>query len=130
MGFNSKNKNKNEFELITVCNKLNTVVIGGANKIINQFNEKHPNSKIIIYINRRYSTGGLYEKIGFKFIKKTKPNYYYIKPGKYKRESRYKYKKSVLIKMGFESSKTEELIMKELNYYRIYDSGQLKYELN
>ncbi len=136
MGFGSKRlslgnktEKENEFEMLRFCNKLNTTVIGGASKLLKHFIKNHANCKIISYANRRYSKGGLYEKLGFSFLKKTKPNYYYVKPGTYKRENRFKYRKSVLVKMGFESSKTEELIMRERKYYRIYDSGQLKYEL-
>lgn len=42
--------------------------------------------------------------------------------------SRYNYKKSILIKEGFDPEKTEHEIMLERKIYRIYDSGQLKYK--
>ena len=60
-------------------------------------------------------------------VKETKPNYWYIK--KLKREYRYKFKKQNLIKMGYDSSKTEWEIMQEMGYDRIWDCGNYRYEL-
>lgn len=39
-------------------------------------------------------------------------------------------KSSILIKQGFDSNKTEREIMFERKYYRIYDCGTKRYELN
>ena len=64
------------------------------------------------------------------FISNSKPNYYYIKPGKINREHRFKYRKDVLIKQGFDSSKTEFGITDERGYLRIYNCGNIKYKLN
>ena len=129
LALGSKHNEKNEYELLRFCNKINTTVIGGASKLLKIFKEKHPNCKIITYANRRYSQGLLYKKLGFVFIHKTKPNYFYIKPGSLIRENRFKYRKSVLVSNGFDPLKTEKDIMLERGFHRIYDSGQLKYEL-
>lgn len=47
---------------------------------------------------------------------------------KVQRESRFKYRKSELIKQGFDKNKTEKQIMIDRNYFRIYDCGTLKFE--
>jgi hypothetical protein len=56
----------------------------------------------------------------------TNVNYYYIKNGK--KYNRFSFRKDVLISKGFDKSKTEACLMKELGYTRIYDCGSMKYE--
>lgn len=132
MNFGKKRKNmnskniKNEFELLRFCNKLNTSVIGGASKLFKYFIRNYKFIKITTYADRSYSKGELYNKLGFKFIHKTQPNYYYIINNK--REYRFKYRKDILIKNGYDKNKSEHQIMLERNIYRIYNSGNLKYE--
>jgi hypothetical protein len=65
--------------------------------------------------------------MGFKYIGKSEPNYYYIIDGI--RKHRFAFRKDVLIKEGFDSNKTEKEIMLERNIFRIYDSGHMKYEV-
>ena len=84
--------------------------------------------KIISYADRRYFNGDLYRKLGFTFIKFTSPNYWYFKKGKLNREHRYKYRKDVLVREGYDTNKTEHEIMGERGYYRIYDCGNFKFE--
>lgn len=81
---------------------------------------------MISYADRRWSKGNLYENLGFTLLSKTKPNYFYTK-GHY-RENRFKYRKSEIIETEEDKAKTEKQIMKDRGYYRIYDSGTLKYE--
>ena len=44
-----------------------------------------------------------------------------------KRENRFKYRKSELIKQGFDKEKSEHEIMLERGIYRIYDCGTKAY---
>lgn len=123
-------KNIGEYELLRYCSKLNTVVVGGASKLLKWFIKKHNPIKIITYSDRRYSMGNLYLKLGFMFIKNTTPNYWYFKSGDLILHHRFKFRKNVLIdKYGYSPDKTESQIMAELNYYKIYDSGHKKFEL-
>jgi len=57
--------------------------------------------------------------------RKSRLDYYYVNKGI--RENRFKYRKSELIKEGFDAKKTEKEIMFDRKMYRIYDSGSLKY---
>lgn len=117
-----------EFELVRFCNKLNTVVVGGASKLLKHFiKEIHP-SKIISYADRRWSNGNLYEKLGFIHIRNSKPSYFYILNGQ--RYNRFAFRKDVLVKEGYNASKSEHEIMLERKIYRIYDCGTMVYELN
>ena len=113
------------YELLRFCNKLNTTVIGGASKLLKHFVKVHNPNEIISYCDRRWSQGDLYEKLGFKFDHVSQPNYYYVIKGK--RENRFKYRKSELVKQGFDKNKTEHEIMLERGIYRIYDCGTKAY---
>jgi len=123
---NSKSKNTDEYEMIRFCNKLNTNVIGGADKLFKYFINKYNPSDIISYANRDYSNGNLYKILNFNLISITRPNYYYVINNK--REYRYKYRKDILIKQGYDPNKTEHEIMLERKIYRIYNSGNLKFK--
>lgn len=117
------------YELLRFCNKLNTTVIGGASKLFKYFiNNYNPNT-IISYADRRWSEGNLYYNLGFNLIGESRPNYFYINLKNTNiREGRFKYRKDILIKQGFDHDKSEHEIMKEREYARIYDCGVLKFE--
>ena len=114
-----------EYELLRFCNKLNTVVIGGASKLFNYFIKKYNPKSVISYADRRWSQGNLYEKLGFKLYNESKPNYFYILNEK--RKNRFNFRKSILVKNGFDKNKSEHKIMLNRGIYRIYDCGCLCY---
>ena len=116
------------FELTRFCNKINHNVIGGASKLLNHFEKNHNPYKIVSYADRRWSEGDLYYLTGFDFIHSSSPNYFYI--AGLNRENRFKYRKSELVKQGFDPNKTEKQIMQERGYNRIYDCGTLKFIKN
>lgn len=126
----NKIKDDNVFELYRFSS-LN--VIGGFNKLIKFFIKTYYPKKIITYADRNWSPSDkfcFYSNAGeFTFVSNTKPNYSYTK--KYnKREHRFNYRKDVLVKMGFDPEKSESQIMMENGYDRIWDTGNLKYEMN
>ena len=114
------------YEILRFCNKLNYYIIGSASKLFKYFKYNYKPIKIISYVDRRWSAGNLYRQLGFIELQPSKPNYWYIINGV--REYRYKYRKSELIKQGFDKDKTEHEIMLERNIYRIYDCGNLKFQ--
>ena len=113
------------FELTRFCNKINTNVIGGASKLLKHFEKNYKPFEIVSYADRRWSKGNLYEQLGFEFVHNSRPNYFYFK--KLIRENRFKYRKSELVKQGFDPNKTEKQIMEERGYNRIYDCGTMKF---
>ena len=113
------------YELFRFCNKLNTTIIGGADKLLKYFIKTHNPKEIISYADRRWSQGDLYEKLGFDFIHNSKPNYWYILGTN--REYRFKFRKDVLVKEGFDIHKSEREIMLERGIYRVYDCGNKVY---
>jgi len=120
-----KSTKENEYELLRFCNKLNTNIVGGASKLFNYFIKNYNPSIIITYADRSFSKGNLYNKLGFEFVEKTQPNYYYIIDGI--RKYRFNFRKDKLMKEGYDSNKTEHQIMLERKIYRIYNSGNLKF---
>lgn len=122
----SKN-NGQTYELLRFCNKLNTTVIGGASKLLKHFIDKVKPKHIISYADKRWSNGNLYEKLGFRHTHDSRPNYFYIIG--HQRENRFKYRKDVLVKQGFDPNKTEKEIMKERGIHRIYDCGSMVFEM-
>jgi hypothetical protein len=67
----------------------------------------------------------MYETLGFTLSHHSQPNYYYIIGNN--RKNRFKYRKSELIKEGFDPEKSEKEIMEERGIHRIYDCGSLVY---
>ena len=117
---------ENIYELLRFCNKLNTTVIGGADKLLKHFIKNYSPKEIISYADKRWSKGNLYEKLGFEFIHDSKPSYFYIINKN--REYRFKYRKDILVKEGYDSNKSEHQIMLDRKIYRIYDCGNKKYK--
>src|SRR3990167_598260 len=116
-----------EYDLMRFATKYK--VIGIAGKLLQYFiNNYHP-KKIITYADRRWSTGNLYEKIGFLKTGESKPNYWYVKRDYDIREYRFGYRKSILLKEGYSSDLSEWQIMQIKGYDRVWDCGNLKYEL-
>lgn len=118
----------NEYELTRFSNLLNHNVIGSASKLLKYFIEKYNPNKIVSYSDVRLFSGDLYIKLNFERKNQSKPNYYYVVNGI--RRNRFNYRKSVLVKQGFNKDKTEKQIMFERNIYRIYDCGNIRWELN
>src|SRR5574344_1824490 len=123
-----KSTNIGEFELLRFCNKLTTNVVGGASRLFKHFIKTYNPTEITTYADRSFSQGKLYDALGFEFVSKTEPNYYYVVDGI--RKHRFNYRKDKLIKDGFDQNKTEHQIMLDRKIYRIYDSGNLKFKYN
>lgn len=118
-------KTENVYELLRFCNKLNTNVVGGASKLLKYFEDTFSPEGIVSYADLRWSQGDLYNKLNFEFVHQSEPNYFYTKG--LSRENRFKYRKSELVKQGYDINKTEKEIMNELGFSRIYDAGTLKF---
>ena len=120
------------WELYRFCSKTNTSVVGGASKLLNYFIKTYNPKKIISYADRRWSAGNLYEKIGFKKVSDTPPNYWYFGRGNsYKRHHRFGFAKHTLSKKLeiFDPNLSEWENMKANGWDRIWDCGSIKYEL-
>jgi hypothetical protein len=118
------------YEMIRLCSSMKYQIVGGSNRLLAYFEKAIKPKKIISYCDVRFFSGNTYLNLGFKFIKVTKPNYFYIKPNDLKRYNRFNFRKDRLVKMGFDKDSTEKEIMEKLGYLRVYDAGNKKFEKN
>lgn len=95
-----------DYELIRYCNKIGYTVIGGFSKLLKTMDEY----TILSYANRRWSDGNVYIKNGFKFLKSTKPGFFYHK-GEY-------------IKSRYSDMRPLKVLHDE-GWLRVYDCGNL-----
>ncbi len=125
MTFGKRRTNgKSEFELIRFCNKLNTVVVGAASRLFNFFVKNYEFDKIISYSDNSYSNGDIYKKLNFHYSG-TSINYYWC-DGKNKYH-RFNFNKKRLVAQGFDASKTEDQIMRERGFSKIWGAGNKKW---
>ena len=120
-------KKEEGYELVRFCNKINTNVIGGASKLLSYFIRSYNPSKIVSYSSNDISNGNLYQVLGFQ--KEGISNaYWYVNQQTFERFHRFNFRKAKLKEMGFDTiHKTESQIMSELPYWKIYDSGTIRW---
>lgn len=70
----------------------------------------------------------VYGNNGFTLVYHTNPSYFWVVEGK--RKHRVMFQKHKLIKKGAAPNLSESEIMHNEGFYRVYDSGNLKYEYN
>jgi hypothetical protein len=124
MGKSRFNQNY-EYEILRYCNKLQNRCVGGLSRLFSHFVRKYNPSTVISYSDKRYGKGTSYLNCGFKYIGSSGPNYYYIKPNKFIRESRLKYQKHKLesILESYDPNLTEWQNMQLNGFDRIWDCG-------
>ena len=118
-----------EYELVRLCARLNTVVVGGFSKLLGRFIAVYCPASIKSFCDRRYFTGKGYESVGFIKSHDSPPNYYYVKDGV--RYSRYRFQKHTLSKKleTVNPQLTERQNLLDNGYFRIYDCGNAVYRL-
>ena len=127
----SKNVKKEDWELNRFCTKLNTQVIGGADKLLKYFIKNYKPKTITSFSSNDISNGSLYKRLGFETDNKITTAYWYISHKDYIRYHRTSFTKNRLKKMGYNTKEmTEDQIMSNLPYFKIYDSGHIKHELH
>jgi len=134
MTFGKSRYNKSyQYELIRFCNRLNTVVVGGASKLFTYFIRNYKPESLISYADMRYSNGTLYEKLGFTKLKNSQPNYFYFhKSDTNNLMSRVQFQKHKLKDKleTFDIELTEYQNMLNNGYDRIWDCGNCVYKYN
>ena len=116
---------KNEVELLRMCTKLNTQVIGGFSKLL-----KHqPYASFVSYVDLSKFDANSYLENNFKLINQSSPNYKYISGEQIlNRISAQKHKLKDLLGSKFDECKTESQNMIDAGYWQVYDCGNLKLE--
>ena len=133
MSFGKSRYNKKyQHELLRFCCALGVSVPGAASRLLKRFSDRTSvGEKIVSYCNRRWSNGGLYTKIGFAQSHITPPGYYYIQRNGQYAGTRQQWQKHLLRdKLPiFDESLSEADNMSANGYTRVWDCGQLVYEL-
>lgn len=122
--------NKNyDWELLRYATIKNHTVIGGPSRLLKYFAKDH-NGTMITYADRNYSEGNVYQKMGFDFIKATKPSYSYTKDYKnfHNRVAFQKHKLSNLLE-DFDPNETEWENMSRHGWDRVWDCGTNVYTI-
>ena len=119
-----------EWSLSRFCGKAFISVVGGFNKLLSHFIKAYSPKSIITYADRRWSIGNIYEKSGFKLLRITEPNYWYVFGGE--RYHRYGFRRQELPKKldNFDPALTEVQNMENHGYNRIWDAGNLVYGMS
>ena len=121
------NNNQTKYDLLRFCNKIDTDVINGESELFEYFIKNYSPASVISYADRRWSNDDLYQKLGFKHLRNSKPNYYYI-IGTIRKNS-LNFRKSILIKKyNCPVEMTEKEFCHSQKWYRIYDCGTKLYE--
>lgn len=104
---------KYTWELSRFCSKHGYNIVGGASKLINYFINHYMNGEetIVSYSDIAKTQGKIYDKLNFKFIEDSDPNYIWWK-------SDFDYKTRYQCQM-----KNEKEIMSSKGYVRVYDCG-------
>ena len=117
-------KNKEHWEIVRYCSSVN--VVGGASKLLKRFIDLHNPETIISYSDNRWFTGNLYKALGFT-EGKTTVGYFYTDC--HDRFTRLQFQKHKLVAEGHDQSLSEWEIMQQQKYDRIWDCGQIHWEL-
>lgn len=116
-----------DWEIIRFANVLNTVVVGGASRVFQHFIREHKPESIVSYADLRLSQGTLYKKLGFQFVQRSAPNYFWFKGQR--RLSRYQTQKHKLVDVlaTFDPALSETANMRVNGWARVWDAGNLVY---
>lgn len=114
---------RDEIELLRMCTKLDTQVVGGFSKLL----KYQPYEEFISYVDlSKFSANG-YLKNSFEIISQSSPNYKYIKGERVLNRLRaQKHKLPKLLGDNFDASKTESENMQDAGWWKVYDCGNLK----
>lgn len=104
-------------------------VTGGGARLFSAFVADHQPSSVITYSDLRFGTGSTYEKMGFRRLKDSPPNYWYHL-GELPLLSRMRFQKHRISSVlnEFDPSLSEWDNMKRDGWDRIWDCGNAAYE--
>lgn len=121
------------WELTRFCTKLNCSCIGGASKLLKYFLKTYHPNKVVSFSALSYSTGRLYETLGFNKISVSDPGYVWVNLKTDIALNRVMCQKRNLRKLFNDPSidiehKTEKQIMEEHGFVQVFDSGVVRWE--
>lgn len=108
-----------DIEIIRYCTKTDTIVVGGASKLLNHFIADNNCKTLKTYSDNSISTGDVYKKLGFKLLRETKWNYWYIDTNNRDKLLH----RSNFMRHKLNTTLTEKEEMYNRGYRRYYDAG-------
>lgn len=121
-----------QYELVRLCWDSNYAVAGGTEKLFKHFIKTYKPENIITYTDISKFTGNVYTRLGFVPIQPkpiTTPNYVWINTTDNTVLTRYQTQKHKLLEMKLGTKdQTEDEIMSNLGFLKLYDCGNLKLE--
>ena len=118
-------RKENDWELTRLA--FNTNVMGGPSKLLSAFKKTTEWDTITTFADRRWTNGELYTKMGFEIDKILAPDYSYVKGARLSHKFNHR-KENYADKYDI-SSMTEQEIMREENWLRLYDCGKIRFIL-
>jgi len=125
---------RNNDKSIIVLNRLAFVhgitVIGGASRLLQAFVKEYGSKykKIISWSDNRWSTGNVYEKLGFIKEVEYKRDYSYFVEGT--KQLRFPKQSMTRKALGCKPGETEHQKALELGYLRVWDCGKIRWTYN
>ena len=121
---------RGEWELMRFCTVRGCTVTGGGSRLLRSFLEAHPNEKLFSYADLDWSSSiqnNVYDSLGFRRDRITAPGYFWVRRGQ--RFSRNSFMKDKIKHLLLDETETETDCLHRLGYYRVYNSGNLYYEM-
>lgn len=122
---NLSRKINSQWEINRFSSLPNTLVVGGASKLFAKFVKTINPTNVISYSDNRWSSGLLYQNLGFKLINPGKPNYWYTKHNTSLRIHRFRLRAKEKNKNEYVSESTQAMIG---GFSKIWDSGAAKWQ--
>jgi hypothetical protein len=119
------------WELSRFCTDVKYRIPGIASKLLTHFKRTQPDwRRIYSFADKRWSVGNMYTILGFKLTVDNPPSYFYVVDGV--RKHRWNYRKDNLKKIlpQFDPKLTEYANMELHGFWRVWDCGTLKFEVN
>ena len=133
--FGVDNSAENTYELYRYA--TSAIISGGCSKLIAAFAKDHTDiSTIYSFSDRRWSSGELYQKCGFKYLGYTKPSYDYSDSSgnRYNRQNFMKIRMPDLVEKKifktFDPLKTEVENCSDNGLWRVWNCGMDRWELS
>lgn len=123
----AKHKHPLIWELNRFCCKCDCTIPGVASKLLTFFKNNQKWKIIYSYADRRWSKGALYCTLGFTLTRISRPNYWYVKGGGKRIHRIHRWGKR---KKEHDAKNIPEWLLRlQEGYYRIWDCGNLRFEL-
>lgn len=115
------------WEIGRYCTLSGHVITGGASELLREFIKLYDPQMILAFADLRYSTGGIYKKMGFKQVSITDPECMYINHGTILHNRKYRKHQLRKILDRYDADLSRSANMFANGFRRMYDAGRIKF---